>query len=112
MAAEDLPPSSVPVPIVWVGVDELPVFFANQFVAQVERGEIFLTVGQLVPPAILGNTDEERRQQLESLSYVPIKPVARIAFTPDRLQELSSILEITKQNYETQRRLLGDPRHS
>ena len=100
---------SVAVPVVWVGADELPVLFANQFVAQVDRGEVFLTVGQMQPPALLG-TVEERKQQAEQLQFVAVKPIARIAMTPSRLRELISVLEITVTNYEQQQDLFGDPR--
>jgi hypothetical protein len=98
------------VPVIWVGADELPVLLANQFVAQVEHGEIFLTVGQLTPPAIMGATEEERRQQVENLSYVAVKPVARLAMTPSRLRELISVLDITLRNHEAQSEIQGDPR--
>lgn len=103
-------PDSVEVPVVWIGVDDVPVAFANQFVAQVDRGEVFLTVGQMVPPAILGKTDEERRAQVENIQYVPVKPIARLAMTPSKLRELISILEITATNYEKQEEIFGDPR--
>jgi hypothetical protein len=102
-------PQRVEVPVVWVGADEVPVYFANQFVAQVDRGECFLTIGQMLPPVLVGTLDE-RREQAENLQYVTIRPVARIAFTPDRLRELISILELTAQNYEQQSEIFGDPR--
>ena len=110
MTDEPEQPDGVAVPIIWVGVDDVPVVFANQFVAQVDRGEVFLTVGQLVPPAIIGASEEERRVQAENLQYVPVKPVARIAMTPTRLRELVSILEITVSNHSQQEEQFGDPR--
>ncbi len=103
------PPARIEIPVVWVGADEVPVFFANQFVAQVDRGEVFLTIGQLVPPAIIGS-GEEAREQAERIQYVPVKPVARIALTPTRLLELIEVLQITKANHETQSEIFGDPR--
>jgi hypothetical protein len=105
-------PDGVPVPIVWVGADDLPVLHANQFVAQVDKGEVFLTIGQIVPPAIIGSTVEERRQQAEAIQYVPVKPVARLAFNPARLNELISVLQITKDNHDKQGEVFGDPRNS
>ncbi len=110
MADDD--PDRIQVPVAWIGADEVPVLFANQFIAQIDRGEIFLTVGQLVPPPIMGATEEERREMAENVQFVPVKPVARIAFTPGRLSELISILEITKRNHEQQEQHFGDPRNS
>ena len=50
---------------------ETPIEFANAFVCQFDQDlETFiLTVGQLNPPALLGNTPEEIRAQIENLSY-------------------------------------------
>jgi hypothetical protein len=98
------------VPLVWVGAEELPVLFAKLFVAQVDRGEVFLTVGQVLPPAIIGATEQERREAAEAVQFVPVKPVARIAFNPTRLRELISVLEITMHNHEKQTEVFGDPR--
>lgn len=108
--AEEERSGQIPVPLVWVGAEELPVLFLNQFIAQVDRGEVFLTLGQVVPPPILGQSEEERRQQAESIEYVPVKPVVRLGFTPARLQEFIQILQITLDNYEAQTRFFGDPR--
>lgn len=105
---EEAPEGQRQVPLVWVGVDDLPVQFVNQFVAVVQPNEVFLTIGTLTPPAIMGDSIEERREQAESIQFVQVKPVARIAFTPERLQELIGILNQTLQNYETQQRMMGD----
>jgi hypothetical protein len=79
------------VPVVWVGLDEAPIQFANQFAMQGIENELILTIGQIAPPMLLG-TDEERRQQIEALSYVPVKTVCRVSFTPERLGELIDVL--------------------
>src|SRR6266700_6143029 len=42
------------VPLVWVGVDDLPVYFLNQFLGQADGSEVYLTLGQVVPPALFG----------------------------------------------------------
>jgi hypothetical protein len=88
------------VPVVWVGADDLPVQFANHFVVTVQPGEIFLTVGTLVPPAVLGDTAEERKASVEKITYVPVKPIARLGFTPARLKELMKVFEVSLKNLE------------
>ncbi|MEK6328251.1 MAG: hypothetical protein AABM66_12125 [Actinomycetota bacterium] len=101
MATPEPPPEgTVAVPVVWVGAEELPVHFVNQFVGVVQPNEIFITLGSLVPPAIMGGTEEERKAQAESLQFIQVKPVARIAITPARLQELIGVLQQTLSNYE------------
>ena len=102
-------PEGVQVPVVWVGPEELPVLYVNSFVAQVDKEEVFLLAGQLVPPAVVG-TEEQRREQANNISFAPIRPVARLAMNPARLRELISILEITLTNYEHQKGQFGDPR--
>ena len=54
MSAEPPPSGAIQVPVVWVGVDELPVYHINQFVGTVSKDEAFLTLGNLVPPGIMG----------------------------------------------------------
>lgn len=96
----------VQLPAVWVGAEDLPVNFVNQFVGVVQPGEVFLNLGTVVPPTILGATDEERRAQVESLRFIQVKPVARIALTPDRLREFIQVLNETLANYEKQERMM------
>lgn len=94
-------PEGVNLPIVWTGVDDVPVVFANQSLGQVgQQGEVILTFGQLVPPAILGVTEEDRERQIRSLTHIPIKPVARLAFTRAGLEELVGLLHKTLENHD------------
>jgi hypothetical protein len=102
-------PEGREVPIVWSGVEDLPVLYVNQFVSQAGPGEIFLTIGQLQPPALLGN-EEERREQIEQISYVQVKPIARLAMTPSKLKELIQVLQITDAGADQQNERFGDPR--
>jgi hypothetical protein len=95
-----VPEGSVQVPTVWVGVEDLPILFTNQTIGVVQRGEVFLTFGALVPPAIIGETVEERKAQAESIQFVQINPVARMAMTPDHLRRLIQVLQDTLSNYE------------
>jgi hypothetical protein len=87
-------------PVIWVGAEELPVQFANAFVGLIQPGEIFLTVGSVLPP-VVGGSEEERRAQLDATQFIHAKPVARLALTPRRLDELIAMLQETKRNYET-----------
>lgn len=89
-------------PVVWVGADELPVHFVNQWLGVVGPGEVHLTLGTLTPPAIMGETVEDRKAQVEAIPFVAIKPVARIAMAPGGLRQLIGILQETLANYEKQ----------
>lgn len=88
------------IPLAWVGAEELPIFFVNQFLGQSNPpGEFFVTFGQMTLPAILG-TPEEQVEQVQQIAYVPVKPVARMGFTRERLEELIGVLQQTLINYD------------
>ncbi len=93
-------PKLIQLPTVWVGTDDLPVHFANAFIGVVAPGEIFLNIGALVPPAIMGATEQDREAQVRSVAYVPVKPIARLGLTPERLDELITALQQTRENYQ------------
>jgi hypothetical protein len=89
------------VPASWIGAEDLPVHFANAFVGVVGPNAIFLNVGSLVPPTISGETQEQREAQARAITYVPVKPIARLALTPKGLDELIGTLEETRRNHQT-----------
>lgn len=96
-AEPDPAPDAVAIPIAWVGIDEQPPFAANQMVVQhTAVNEFLLTFGHLTTPVVFGD-EHQRREQLEQVSFVAIKPVARVAFNRDRLKELIGALQ---QNLE------------
>jgi hypothetical protein len=95
------PLKQIQVPLAWIGAEDLPVHFANAFVGVVGPGEIVLQVGSVVPPAIVGATQEERNASVGSIGYVQVKPVVRLALTPSRLDDLIKTLEDTRKNYRT-----------
>ncbi len=101
-------PEGVNPPIVWVGVDDVPIVFVNQTIGQVgQQTEVILTFGQLAPPAILAETREERERQVKSLTHIPIKPVARLALTKTGLEELVGVLQQTLVNYEKAQEIMA-----
>ena len=104
MSAEPAPPEGgIEVPVVWVGVDDLPVHHVNQFVGTVNPQEIFLTLGTLVPPPIFGGTPEERLAQAKSIEFVQIRPTARVALTDEGLRAFIRILNETLANFQEQK---------
>lgn len=93
------------IPLVWVGVEEEPVAASNQMVIQHSaRDEFILTFGMATPPIVLGD-EEQRREELERVTYVPVTPVARVAFTRQRLQALITVLQ---ENLATHDRTFGE----
>lgn len=81
----------VRVPLEWEGLEQTPIVFANQFVAQFNQDEFYLTVGQAAPPPLFG-TKEERWQQAQRIEHVGVQPLARFGLTRSRLDELIDVL--------------------
>jgi hypothetical protein len=101
-------PQAIDVPGAWVGMDELPLHFANAFVALPGPNAIFLSFGSVVPPAVIGETQEEREAHLRSIPYVAVKPIVRLAIAPKGLDELIATLEGTRKNYAELRKAIED----
>lgn len=95
------------IPLAWIGAEDLPLLLTNQFVVQVHEGTFFLTIGQMVPPALIG-TPDERVEQLRQIAYVPVKPVARLALTPTDVRRLASALNANLDQLEQTQQEEGD----
>lgn len=89
--------------VLWRGLDEMPLLFANQFVVQHERDELILTIGQFQPPILLGEP-EDRLAQARQLGYLPVNVIARLAFTRERLGELTQALQAHLEKFDATHR--------
>ena len=88
------------VPLIWVGLDELPVLMTNQFICQfVGREEFVLSLGQAVGPPMLGSEADVQRQ-LRELTHVAVKPIVRVSLTEIELRELAGAIAANLKQYE------------
>ena len=87
------------VPVVFTSVDDSPVLFANQFVVQSHNDEFFLIIAQLQPPMLIG-TPEQQQAQAAQMSHVPIRVLARVGMTRQRLADLAGILNEQLRRYD------------
>lgn len=97
--SEAEPSGSLQIPILWIGVEDLPLTAPNQFVGQSDGDWAYLTIGALTPPMLLG-TPEEQEEAATRLGYVQVRPIARMALTRKRLVELRDILNATIENHD------------
>lgn len=81
------------------GTDEVPILFSNIMLVQHQQKEFMLTFCQYSPPLTLG-TPEAQLEQVKSMPYVPVRVVARIGLTPERIKELIGILTENYANWE------------
>ena len=88
------------VPLIWVGLDELPVQTATHFVVQISGPEeLIFTIGHVAPPMLTG-TPEQQIQQAESVAFVQGRPIARVGLTTNRIRELIKLLEEALVNHQ------------
>jgi flagellar motor switch/type III secretory pathway protein FliN len=102
MEAAMTEPEFMPLPLVYVGIDDVPILYANQFIVQHQQDEFIISVGQVSPPVLLGD-EAEQREQAARLSYVPVRVVARLGLTRQRLAELITVLETNLEHFDAEK---------
>lgn len=101
----------IQIPIVFLGMEDVPILYVNQFVVQHQQAEFILTLGQVTPPLLQG-TEEEQREQARQLSHIPVKVVARLGMTRERVEELIIALQTNVEAYDKRvRNADGDDQH-
>lgn len=95
--------------ISWVGYEETPIVYANQFLLQYQpEGGFVLGIGQATPPALIGDA-EEISAQIESLDFVAARTLVRTAITEQKAKELIALLQAGVSKAELIKQAL-DPR--
>jgi hypothetical protein len=98
-------PQPVELQPAWIGADDLPVHFANAFAITIGPNAIFLNLGSQVPPAIESEDDIER---LRTVGYLPVHPIARVAISPQGLDEMIQGLQNTRKQHKQLLKALGN----
>ncbi len=86
----------------WVGLDDVPIRAATQFISQFDEHGFYLTVGMLSPPVLLGS-DEEKREQASKISFVPINPLGRFLLSEKSVRDLVEVLQISLARFDNRR---------
>lgn len=84
-------PDVLQVPLVWIGIDEAPISLLNQFLVQKQDEEYIITLGSVAPPVLLGS-EEERREQISRVRFVPVRVLGRFGMTDQRMHEFLKVL--------------------
>jgi hypothetical protein len=85
--------------VLWRGVEDSPILYANQFVLQTDQDEVILTLGQLVQPILIGD-QEERLAQARELSHVSVKIIGRFSMTRERAGDFLNALRDHLAKYD------------
>ena len=86
-----MPEENIEIPLFMVGAEDIPIIFSNLAIVQHEDREFILTFAQYTPPFAFGPPDKAQ-EQIQRMPYLPVKAVARIGMTPERLEQLIGIL--------------------
>lgn len=85
-------------PIEWHYPEGLKTGYATNFIVQHTEHEFYLSFFDFPPPILLGS-EEQKLEQLERLESVRPSAIARIAMTPDRMEELIEMLQDNLSKY-------------
>ena len=82
----------IELPLFFIGSEDVPIVLSNLQVIQHVQQEFIITFGQFSPPIVLGSP-EEQMEQAKSKQYLPVKTVARVAMSPQRVADLIKALQ-------------------
>jgi hypothetical protein len=74
--------------------------FVSNVVVQHQPDAFILSFFEVWPPAILGESDEEKKQAIDAIDHVEAKCVARLVLTPSKMREFLETMSENLQNYE------------
>lgn len=90
----------ITVPAVWIGLEEAPISFANQFIGQLDdRCDVVLSFGQVLAPVLAG-TPEQQQEQAQNIPFVQVRPITRVSLSTARVRELVDVLQSTLENQQ------------
>lgn len=98
--ADSSPSNGRNIPLVWIDPPDERVQWVNQFVSVAQPDEFVISLGQLSPPPIFGETIEQRQAQLDQISYIPVQTIAKFALNRPRLVELIEVLSKSLQQHD------------
>ena len=85
--------------LVWGDRDDAPILFSNLILAQNLRDDFIISFGQASPP-ILPEDEGKRREALEGIDFVPVKTIARIGMSAQRMREFVAVMQQNLERYE------------
>lgn len=80
--------------------DTLQSHFVSTVVVQHQPDAFILSFFEVWPPAVLGETAEEKQRALESIENVEAKCVARLVLTPGKMREVVGIMTENLKSYD------------
>jgi len=88
--------------------ENLQSHFVTNVVIQHQPDFFVLSFFEVWPPAILGETEEEKQKALDSLESVEAKCVARLIFPPDKMGEFVAAINENFANFLRLRKAVSE----
>jgi hypothetical protein len=82
----------VQISLQWGDASQISTVYANQLYITHSGGEFYLVFGELAP---ITNMDKDNLPE-----YLEIKPVAKIAITPENMLRFSEVIQTNINNFE------------
>jgi len=77
--------------------ENLQSFFVSDLLIQHEDENFVLSFFEMWPPAIIGETEEDVRSEIEKIDHIDAKCVSRLIITPNKMK---SFIEAINSNFE------------
>ena len=79
--------------------DNLDSNFVSNIVVQHQPDHFIVSFFEVFPPPILGDSEEDKRQQFNKMDHIEAQCVSRIIVTPDKMSEIITVLNDNYDNY-------------
>ncbi|HET9477301.1 MAG TPA: hypothetical protein VFP63_07415 [Dehalococcoidia bacterium] len=89
----------IALPFFFIGTEDVPIQLSNLQVIQHVQQEFIITFAQFAPPLVMG-TREEQEEQVKAKPYLPVKTVARLSMSPERVLDLIKALQENYDNWK------------
>lgn len=90
--------------------EDLKTYFVSNIAIQHDPTAFFISFFEILPPLVVGDTEEETKRMLTSLDHVDATCVSRIILTPDKMREFLAAMRENYQKYEDLLKKLSEAR--
>ena len=86
--------------IIWNYPEELQSHFVSNIIVQHQPGAFVVSFFEIWPPAIFGDSEEEKLTLIKSLDHIDAKCVSRLVVTPEKMKEFITLMTENLNSYE------------
>lgn len=80
--------------------ETLETKFATNIIVQHQPDYFILSFFENLLPAVLGETEDDKKKQFDKIKFIESKCLSRIILTPEKMKEVISVLNENYKKYE------------